>query len=574
MTGTLALALSAVVLCEGGRPLLPVTVGPNPSARVLAAANDLAVSLGRICGHAFSVEKGDGSRGLALGKAADFPGLGLSSEFDAPEPMRREQYVLRSHKSGLLAVGATDAAVEAAAADLLYRAGWRRYFPSPSWEIVPSNPGLALQIAVKTAPSFAARRIWYDFGMSDYNREAFSQWQRRNRIPGAFRLQTGHSAKALIKRHRDIFDAHPEYLALKNGRRTSTKLCLSNPALRRLVVDDALSRLAREPERDTVSVEPSDHEGWCECEACRAMGTPSDRILTLANEVSEALEKSMPEKYVAFYAYNRHAAPPVVKARSRVIVSVATSYLPKGHEPEEFLAAWKRQGVSLLGLREYYGIFAWHRSLPARMRGADLQYLARSLPRYHALGVRLISAESGEDWGANGLGYYVASRLMWDLSEAAHVDAIREEFLSRCFGAAAAPMRRFYALLDGSRALRKTAVPDDLVRDMYRHLSEAAAATDDAQVKVRLDDLVLYARYVELHEAYRTAVLGRQDAFASLVHHTRRMRGRMMVHLKALLKDVPRRDRFVSVPEDDGAGDYTSAEVAAILRSGTPAGAK
>lgn len=568
-TGLLAFALSATVLCESGRPALPVTVAPRASARARAAAADLASSLGRICGRPFVVETGDGSRGVALGRAADFPGLGLSAEFDAEEPMRREQYVLRSHKAGVLAVGATDAALEAAAADLLHRAGWRRFFPGSSWEIVPRDPGLTLKIDAKEAPSFAARRIWYGFGLSDYNQEAFGEWQRRNRVPGAFDLHTGHSTEELIERHKDEFAAHPEYLALVGGRRTGTKLCLSNPGLRRLVVADALERLAADPARDTVSVEPSDGEGWCECERCRALGTPSDRILSLANEVSAELEKGPAEKYVAFYAYNKHAAPPIGTARQRVIVSVATSFLPKGREPEEYLAAWRGRGVGLLGLREYYGVFQWHRSLPGRMRGGDLGYLSKSLPRFHALGVRLVSAESGEDWGANGLGYYTASRLLWDIGEAGRVDAIREDFITRAFGPAAAPMRRFYALQDGSNALRKSRVPAGLVGDMYRRLAEAASLTEDPAVKSRLDDLVLYTRYVELFDAYQSSLPGRQAAFSDLVRHARRMRGRMMVHLKALLTDVPHRDPLVSVPEDDGAGDYTSAEVAEILRRGS-----
>lgn len=566
MTGGAALALSAAVLCAGGRPALPVTIAAGASARTRAAAADLAAALGRICGSPFVVETGDGARGVALGTAADFPALVPAGGFDAPEPMRREQYSLRSHKNGLAAVGATDAAVEAAVADLLYRAGWRRFFPGAAWEIVPSAPDLTMTVDATAAPSFAARRIWYGFGLSEYNRAAFSEWQRRNRVPGAFDLQTGHSGEDLIARHKDEFAAHPDYLALTGGRRTSTKLCLSNPGLRRLVVSDAVARLRAEPGRDTVSVEPSDGAGWCECGACRALGAPSNRLLGLANEVSSELEKSLPGKRVAFYAYNLHAAPPAGRARERVVVSVATSFLPKGHEAEEYLAGWRAAGVSLLGVREYYGVFQWHRSLPARMRGGDLAYLAKSLPRFHALGVRLVSAESGEDWGANGLGYYAASRILWDTAEAGRVDAIREDFLTKAFGAAAAPMRRFYALIDGSGALRKTAVPGTLVPEMDRLLREAFAASDDPAVRARLEDLVLYARYVELHEAYRSSVLGRQAAFAALVRHARRIRGRMLVHLKALLADVPKRDRFVSVPADDGAGDYSPAEIAELLR--------
>ena len=46
------------------------------------------------------------------------------------------------------------------------------------------------------------------------------------------------------------------------------------------------------------------------------------------------------------------------------------------------------------------------------------------------------------------------------------------------------------------------------------------------------------------------------------------MRGRMMVHLKALLRDVPARDRLVAVPADDGAPEFTAADAAVILRAG------
>lgn len=569
-----AAALLAVVLCRGGTPQMPVMTAPAASPRARAAAEDLAGSLGRVCGRPFRVETGDGTRGLALGTAADFPALRLESEFDAEEPMRREQYLLRSRRDGLIAVGTTDAAVEAAVADLLHRAGWRRYFPGPAWEIVPRAPDLSLALDVKTAPSFAARRIWYDFGESNHNRREFAEWRRRNRVPGAFNLQTGHSSEALIQRHRTAFEKHPEYFALVNGRRDSTKLCLSNPALRRLVVEDALARLAKDPGRDTLSLEPSDGAGWCECRECRSLGPPSDRLLLLANELSAELEKGPPGKYAAFYAYNLHAAPPKGRLRERVLVSVATSYLPEGLTPEGLLEGWRRQGAVLVGLREYYGIFQRHRSLPGRMRGGDLDYLARSLPRFHALGVRLVSAESGEDWGANGLGYYTAARLLWDVSESSRTAEIREDFLTTAFGAAKEPMRAFYAAIDGSHGLRRTAVPAELVREMYRRLAEADATADDPAVKTRLEDLVLYARYVELHEAYRSSLLGRQRAFDDLVRHARRMRGRMMVHLRALLEDAVRFDRFVTVPKDDGAAAYSSMEIAGMLHAGAADGAR
>ena len=92
----------------------------------------------------------------------------------------------------------------------------------------------------------------------------------------------------ILRRNRAEFDRHPEYLGLVGGQRTSSKFCISNPGLRRLVVEDALGQLRRDPGRDSVSGDPSDGGGWCECPKCKALGSISDRALTLANEVARA----------------------------------------------------------------------------------------------------------------------------------------------------------------------------------------------------------------------------------------------------------------------------------------------
>ena len=89
-------------------------------------------------------------------------------------------------------------------------------------------------------------------------------------------LSTGHAYDGIIARNKAAFAEHPEYLGLVGGERKSTKLCVSNPGLRRLVIEDALTQLAKDPRPDSVSVDPSDGLGWCECEDCRAIGSVSD----------------------------------------------------------------------------------------------------------------------------------------------------------------------------------------------------------------------------------------------------------------------------------------------------------
>lgn len=542
-----ALTPGAATLSAKGQAVMAVAVSAQASPRVKAAARTLADQLKRITGSEFTLADGDGTSGLAVGRVGDFPALGLDAEIDGKGLARREQYLLRSHEKGLVILGATDLAVEDAVWDLLYRIGYRQFFPTAAWEIVPDLPDLAVRVDALESPSFYSRSIWYGFGTSDFNTESYERWQARNRARGGFVLKTGHAYKAIIKRHKDEFDAHPEYLGLLNGVRRSTKLCVSNPALRELVVRDAVDYFQRNPEADSYSVEPSDGGDWCECSACAALGSPSDRALSLANAAAAAVAARWPDKFVAFYAYHLHSPPPAIDASSNVIVSVATAFTRGKTSPQDLLTGWRRRGARSLGVREYYSVNTWDRSLPGRPKGADLGYLRESIPRFHALGARFMSAESSDNWGPTGLAYYVAARLLWNVREAEDVPKLVDDFLDKSFGAARAPMSEFYAILSAGQ---KPSVDPALVERLYGLLARAATLSSDAAVRARIEDLALYVRYVELYNTYRRSVFGRQEAFERVVRHAYRMRDREMVHVKPLFTDVAKRDRLIRLPPD------------------------
>lgn len=557
-----AMTPETATLCVEGKVSVPIVVSTGASTRVKAAARTLADQLRRITGSNFELTIGDGASGLALGRVEDFPALGLDGEFSARGLARREQYLLRSHGKGLVILGATDLAVENAVWDLLHRIGYRQFFPTPTWEVVPNLPNLVIRVDALESPSFYTRSIWYGFGPSDYNAESRERWSQRNRTVGGFKLKTGHAYRAIIKRHQAEFKAHPEYLGLLNGKRQSGKLCASNPGLRDLVARDAVNYLQETPDADSYSVEPSDGEDWCECAACAALGSPSDRALTLANAVADVVASRFPDRFVAFYAYNLHAAPPSISAKENVLVSVATALTGRKTPPEELLAAWRRKGVRNLGVREYYSVNTWDRGRPGRPRGADLDYLRRSLPLFHELGARFVTAESSDNWGPAGLAYYIAARLMWDVREAANVQGLVDDFLDKAFGPARAPMAEFYAILSSGK---KPAIDRALVDRLYGLIARAAKLSNDPAVRARLDDLLLYVRYVELYEDYRTAVLGRQERFELVLKHAYRMREREMVDVKPLFTDAAKRDWLVRLPPD---ADWTVPEPRNPLKGG------
>lgn len=574
-------------LAADGRSLIPIVVAESASEATRKAAQTLAAQLQKITDAVFNVRAGDGASGIVIGTVRDFPKLAGELPH-VPNDDEREIYRLRSHEGGVWLIGTTELAVEHAVWDFLYRLGYRQFFPGPTWEVVPHSPELLIAVNVVERPSYLARNIWYGYGPWDHAKEHYEDWCRKNRATKGINLDTGHIYELVHARYKDEFAAHPEYLALVDGKRMSDKFCISNPGLRKLVVDHALLHFAKQPHADSMSVEPSDGLGWCECAECARLGSPSDRAVLLANEVAAAVSAKHPGKRFGMYAYGGHVAPPKRDVHPRLVVSVATAFGSAGLTLDELMSGWQAQGATL-GIREYYGVHPWDRDLPGAARGANLEYLAKTIPHFHQQGARFFSAESSDNWGPNGLGYYVAARMLWDTREAApeRVAAVRADFLTLAFGPAREPMDRFYRLIDGSR---RPLLSEDLIGRMYRLLEESRGLIRDpngqsakrmAAIAARLDALILYTHYVERWFDYSNATgPARQAAFERLIRHAYRMRGTMMIHTLALYRDVPTRDKLIRVPPDaawdipegrnpwKSSEPFTAAEIDALLGNG------
>jgi hypothetical protein len=344
-----------------------------------------------------------------------------------------------------------------------------------------------------------------------------------------------------------------------------------------LFVEHALAQFEKDPTLDSVSTDPSDGGGWCRCEKCARLGSVSDQAVTVANEVAAAIDAKYPGKLVGMYAYAYHSPPPNVRVHPNVVISVATAFIKGGLSLDEIMAGWSARGATL-GIREYYSVNVWDRDQPGRARGGNPDYLRRTIPDFHAKGARFMSAESSDNWGPNGLGYYLAARMLWDVDEAKRVDALVEDFLTRAFGPARGPMREFYWQLDGSRP---HLVADDQLGRMFRALDGARSLADTPEVRRRINELVLYAHYCSLYDRYsKASSAARQAAFEALVRHAYRMRTTMLVHTKALYRDLVERDKTVTIPASaawnvpEGENPWKSgepfddAEIAAFLREG------
>lgn len=563
-----------VLLANEGITNFSVVTSSNADVKVKQIAILLADYLYKINGASFSVVTGAGTSGISIGVPSDFPELPFNSTFDLTHPAQKQGYEIKSHSNGVYIIGATPIAVEYAVFDFLDRIGYRHFFPMAKWEIIPSKRKLEFGLHIKEVPDFYSRNIWPGYGVWS----EFSAITTRRNIAvrnGGITLNSGHAYDAIVNANKAVFNAHPEYYSLVNGKRRivsqEIKFCLESPALIDLVSNYVVKQFQNNPNLESASIEPSDGGGWCECQHCTTIGTPSTRAVYLANIVAQKVRQNFSGKKLGMYAYNMHSPPPAIDVDQDVVVSVATNFIAGGMQLDDIINGWEAK-KAVLGLREYYDVYIWSKMLPGKSAASNISYLKTTIPNFYNRGSRYMSAEASDDWGPCGLGYYIANRLLWDIDE--NVDEIIDDFCQQSFGPAALAMKNYFTLcLDGSSP---KLLSEDLIGRMYRYLGQArAAVTENELILSRIDDLVLYTRYSELYMKFDAAdSANKQAAFNNFMNFIATLKNYRIIHTLAIDRGShwknmsPNPNTYTTPNWNSSAIVYTSEQINTIVNQG------
>lgn len=519
----------SVDLAREGDALLPVYISSDASLARQALAKELAHYLSEISGGQFEVVNERPERGIFFASPEE---AGLPPAGDPASPSARERYRLVTRDGSLYLAGMNDLAFQDAVFDLLHRLGYRQFFPGKVWEVIPREPTLSLALDEVCQPAFAFRNAFYAvrprpealIEATDLPRTQaeFEDWKRKNRAISGYKLQSGHAFNEIAKRHPEAFREHPEWRTTleesADGNSFEPKFRVEHSALRDLVRDDALAWLKSNPEVDTYSVEPSDRGGWPKTSP---VGTPTDQIVLLANHVARAVREAMPDKKVAFYAYNRHSKPPQGRIEPGVIVGVATHF-NQGVPVAKIVQAWQERGAEI-GIRDYLSVWHGDLDLPGgRYLAANPEAFFRTIGNYYRLGARYYGAEATTGgWATWGLGIYTGMQAFWS-PETAQYKPIRADFLQRAFEEADRPMGEFFESIDNANS----PIPSDvLFRQMYRQLKTALELKPRPAVRSRILQLVAYTRYAELvHQMQQTEGEEKVAAYEALAKFAIRCR--------------------------------------------------
>jgi len=540
VAGPAAATPAELPLAADGKALVPVVVSEKASAGTRQVAAELAGYLGRIAGAKFEVVAGDGTAGIVLGTLAEFPDPALAKVLATRDTFDgREAFAVRTEPTRVRLIGATDLGASHAAFRFLESLGCRWLFPAKEWEVVPARRTLSAAVEKTDRPRILARRVWYGYGFfSDGGHPAkgssrgdYEAWARHNRMASSFRVVAGHAWQAIIAANKPLFEQHPEYLAQVKGDRKGEQLCVSNPAVRKLASEHALGWLAKNPDAEMVSMECSDGGGQCECEHCKKLGSVSDRVFGLANDVAKDVRAKYPGKMVGVLAYSEHSEPPGFALEPNVYVQLTAGFTRGRYTHDELLALWPKVCKNL-GFYEYFSVWLWDFDRLPGGNGANLTRTQAMVRRYVTAGATSVDAESGANWGPHGRGYYVANKLLWNPD--ADVAAILADFYEQAFGPAAPAMKRYYERLAPEA---EPLVSRGLVGEAFRDVDEAATlARDRPDVLARIDSIKHFLRYVHLrwrldHEKDKEK---RKELTVAALTHAYRTRYAYMTHWAAM----------------------------------------
>jgi len=517
-------------LAVDGKALQPIIISARASDATKEVAKELATYLDRITGAKFSVEVGDGSNGIVLGTIADFPSKALSKSLAIHDTCDgREAFAIRTEPKRLLLIGATDLGTSHAAFRLLEHLGCRWFFPAPEWEVVPAAKSLAVSFDETDRPRILARRIWYGYGFfSDKGHphggsaaKDYQAWARHNRMASSFAVYAGHAWQSIIAENKKIFEEHPEYLALVKGERKGPQLCVSNAEVQRLAAAWAIRYLDKNPAREMVSMECSDGHGHCECAECKKLGGVSNRVFGLANHVAREVAKKHPGKMVGCLAYSDHSEPPSLPLEPNVYVQLTAGFNYGRYTHDELVDLWAKK-CSKLGFYEYFSVWLWDFDRLPGGNGSNLTRTKTMIDRYVKAGATSFDAESGNNWGVHGRGYYIANKQLWNPD--CNSDALLADFYAKAFGPGATAVQRYYERIAPDL---KPILSRGLIGEAFRDIAEAAqVAKDRSDVLARLDHLKHYLRYVHLrwqfdHEKDKARQKELAVAILTLAYRTR-----------------------------------------------------
>lgn len=249
--------------------------------------------------------------------------LRLAATAEPFDPLRSGHLHLLAEGPDLILEGSDTTYLRYAMYELLERYAGCRWL-DPETDFVPQLSELTIpaDLDYRYQPDIATRTV---HSRLFYENPAFARKLRVTTESFPYYVPTArvHTFHRFLP-EADFYREHPEYYALRDGRRLPTQLCLTNETVFQLVRDSVRAHFSRYPEAQVLSVSTDDNTQYCTCENCSRVdeeeGSHMGSVIRFVNRIAEAF----PDKTISTLAYQYTRAPGKTPPRENVLITLCS----------------------------------------------------------------------------------------------------------------------------------------------------------------------------------------------------------------------------------------------------------
>ena len=457
-----------IILADNGYSRYSIVIPTHATDQEQKAATVFQNYLLQISGTALPVitaDKHRSSHEIILGQNERLDGLSTRINYKS---LKEDGFLIKTDSSRLIIAGGSEKGTLYGVYSFLEKyLGCRMY--SPKVKIVPQQKQVIVEkINDLQVPKIGFRDTHY---RSTWHAE-YTDWHKLDHDPSGERTDWGmwvHTFNELVP-PKIYYQSHPEYFSMVKGKRLPTQLCLSNPAVLEITVQNLRKEIARSPAAKYWSVSQNDNRDYCTCDSCKALddreGSPSGSIINFVNQVAD----QFPDRMISTlaYEYGRHA-PKTLKPRDNVNIMLCSieAYRHKAIKEDTASAEFVKDVQNWGKIAK--DIIVWDYVI-------QFNHLISPFPNLHVLqpniqffaenGVNAMFEQGNREIGGEfaALRSYLISKLLWD--PYLNVDSVMNDFLSGYYGAAGKTIRQYIDLLreeliKGGKPLRIFGSPNE-----------------------------------------------------------------------------------------------------------------
>jgi hypothetical protein len=395
---------------------------------------------------------------IYIGAAAIEAGLNLS---DIASPTKEGLRIISDGETKILIAGQNEVSTMKAVCRFLEELGCRYFMDNELGEVYPKTETVSVgKLNITDKPALMLRRIW---GSKWSGQSLWKVWNGA----GGLTMSTGHAWGSYIDE--SLFETHPEYFALRDGRRRKGSwYCTSNPELRRVFADGVISKGGYNP-----SVSPPDGTGYCQCADCCAQDDPdnvepssgqpsmTNRYVDFLDEVARTVAKVHADWLLSFYCYADYTQPPTLNRTlsPNLVAWIAPIRYSRYHRIGSPNSSSRMQLAEVIdgwaAAAEHIAYRTYNYNLAECLVPFSKLYVWKhDIPYLKKKGCIGINLETLTNWEIYGPHIYQSIRLAYDPD--ADSDALMDDYFMKFYGPGAGPfMKQYWLSIDEAFAEMK-----------------------------------------------------------------------------------------------------------------------